>query len=177
MSTRKTQFKGTVQRPGQPPEDVTLILDEINPLEQIKVKTANETRTTNTVLSVDNDFADFILDIDQRYAVEGVFHLSGSPGEFDYKFAFTDSAPAGTKAFISVDDTGSVIDSGNVAIGSEERITLDTGNQLALIYGHFLSNATFGGTMQIEWAQGISSATATTFVAGSWLKITKVDTT
>ena len=142
---------------------------------QVFVKSANETRTNDVTLSDDDHFINMPLEAGKRYSFEGTWQLSGSPGEFDYRFQFTNATQAGTKAHMSVDDTGTQRDSGNSAVAIEDRILLDTGNQMAHIYGHLHANAAVGGTMKLQWAQGVSSGTATTFVGGSWFRLTQLD--
>ena len=112
---------------------------------------------------------------DKHYAIEFMFHLTGSGGSFDYDFVFTNSPPQGLKAHFRIEATAGISEAGNAGITIEDLITLSSGNNMCMGFGHFQANATTGGTVKLQWAQNISSAEDTKMLAGSWLRITLLD--
>ncbi len=144
--------------------------------EQYFVKTANESRTSDTVLADDTHFVGMALTTGKRYAIEGCFQGSGDPGDLDFKFVFTNSPVAALISFIRTEPAGTT-DAGNTAMLVEQRIVFGGGAVTQMIHwtGKFQANAITGGTFKLQWAQGVSDATPTTLTAGSWLRITELD--
>ena len=89
---------------------------------------------------------------------------------------FTNNPQGGIRAHLLVEPTAGVSEAGNEIIATEDRIVIPANlNNIVWMYGHIHANATTGGTMKLQWAQGVSSATKTFLIAGSWVRITYLD--
>ncbi len=143
---------------------------------QYKVKTANELISSSITMQDDDHIFGYNLVADKYYAIEGCFICSGSTGDLDFLFDFTNARQSGRVSHYLSDDTvHTTAENFNGSIQLEHLVILGSGSQMVHIIGWFLSNATTGGTMKMRWAQNSSSGTATNMQSGTWVRITQMN--
>ena len=159
---------------GSGDERVATVPGDVRPT-QWKVKTLNELISLSTTMQDDDHIFGFNLVADKYYAIEGMFICSGSPGDLDFLFEFTNARQAGRVSHVLSDDTiHTTAESFNQSIQLEHLVILGVGQQMVHLKGWFLTNATTGGTMKLRWAQNSSSGTATNMQSGTWVRITQL---
>lgn len=145
-----------------------------------KVKTANTNRT-NSTLSDDPQLAGWNLTANKRYSMRGslqffvggatpgiamLLQMSNNPqymyGDGCYA---TDASPGDARAVSLIN---MYLLSVNFATGSAQSVGLN----FDLI---FQANAGVGGTLDFQWAQSVTNASATVLRDGSWLELTQLD--
>lgn len=158
---------------------------------QLKVKTANESVTSSTTLQDDDHLTGFNLIAGKWYEVSGMLFVDGSniPG-MDFNFIFTNAVqdrkfqyfkgfaiPDGSIGQASSGSDLSNVVEYNSGLNLSESFTESSTLKIKPIdlRGVFLSNATTGGTMKLQWAQSTSSATATTLYKGSFIKLVQLN--
>ncbi len=144
--------------------------------DQIKVTKDTGNRTNNTTFTVDEYLQGFVVEPNTLYALEGMFFWDCVDATPDIKFKFVYSATpvAGNLLWITV-NTGGVLDT--VDVTSEEAEFLSDGssaNRGTSIKGYFKTHATDKGTVELQWAQQTSDASAARLFTGSWVRITKL---
>lgn len=141
-----------------------------------KVKTADTTRTSTTTISDDDHLAGWALVAGARYSIRG-FLVIFDPGQanFDMALQFSNAPQSSDWMFHFVDNNAAVQSNYQRPVTSEIRIDPPgTVRGAAMISGTFQANATTGGTLDFQWAQGSSSGTATELHTGSWIEITRL---
>ena len=93
MSTRKIQFRGQLQRIGQPPEPVDLVVDEVNPAIQFKIKTVDQDVISSTVLVDDGELTEFITKANSWYVFESHIAYTQNVGDFKFDLSFGGNLP------------------------------------------------------------------------------------
>ncbi len=142
----------------------------------IKKKTADETATSDDTLSDDTHLAIYTLEANSYYRIEGVFVMTSTSATPDFKFALqTDQAFVdGRWGFASSDEDGTAVqDSGPLTTAMSIAIAANKTNVVHL-HGYVLTHATADATVDLQWAQNTSDATATSFERGSWLQFVKL---
>lgn len=143
---------------------------------QVVHKTLNESVTSSTVLQNDNELA-FAVVAGSTYVFELWLILFSTSATPDVKVGFT--FPTGTMAFgaFGGDPTinfqaNSGATSGTTVQPLGVAVSASPVAQNALIKGSFV--CTVSGTVQMQWAQNTSDATAMTIKAGSTLWAARV---
>lgn len=144
----------------------------------LKVKTANTNRTTNA-LSDDPQLAGWALTAGKRYALRGFLSFfigTAGPGAAmllqltnapQYMYGCANGA-TDAGAAIALSLINMYLGSVNFGTASAQ----DDGISFDVI---FQANAGVGGTLDFQWAQSVSNATATVLRNGSWLELTQLD--
>lgn len=166
--------------PGSPTHSIGQVVtaDEINNwfITGAQARSTDQSVTSSTVLVNDDTLLAAVV-INAIYHVEAeLVFLGGTQGSSDLKISWT--APAGvTMNWIGIgkDTAGAftwptplTTPTATAAFG-----TLGAAVRMARVEGSLITGAT-PGTLQLQWAQNTSSATATTMKAGSILKLTRV---
>lgn len=139
------------------------------PVEQVRVKIADETVNGSDTLQDDDHLVDFKIHAGVYYGFEA-FIICDSGTTPDFKFAIVSSQ---TPQEIGWSITGNVGSTAVVASGTSVTIAASgVGTYLGFHFkGMLLANATNNGTLKLQWAQGTSDATDTTLYKGSWMKV------
>jgi hypothetical protein len=138
-------------------------------------KTVDESVTSSTTLQDDDDLA-FTVQADETWVWEAVLYVVGSTAG-DIRVAFT--VPAGAtlqwgapgSAAIAATASGAAEEVNNnvvTASGTFENYGTFAGRSAILVRGLVVVGST-AGTVQLQWTQNASNATATTVKAGSHL--------
>ena len=176
MVFRATRLTGQIQTPTGP-QTIRLSAEEIDPIVQWKVKPADESVTSDTSANIDSDLAGFILKASQLYAIEGYLFYIQNTGDLQVIFDAT-AAPQSSAWTLLATDGNEVtetdhlpnIESGKILNNITDN--LDASLQLS---GIIQTHATDDAVLNFLWAQGSSSANATTLRAGSWIRVTQLD--
>lgn len=133
------------------------------------VKSEDETINTDSTLSVDEFINLLPMNTNELYRITGQLFVT-SAATPDFKAAFNCSnAPQ----FMCINFNDAAGTSGTqVADATAVAFTIaDTNPVCITIDGLVKSNASTGGTIDLEWAQNTSNAANTTVHAGSWVKV------
>jgi hypothetical protein len=141
------------------------------------VKSTTENVTSSTVLQNDDQLLLPVV-ANTTYLLDGyLFYVAAEAG--DLKIAFT--APALADLYWSVigmttsgvDVTDASVTAENGSLGTVTRVLGGDGGTWcsARLQGRLIVAAT-AGSLQLQFAQGTSSATATSLRAGSWIQLT-----
>lgn len=154
-----------------------------------KRRTSNATRTSTTTPTTDTQLT-WSVDANAVYALEGVLFYAG-PGDFLMGWTYPSGA-AGTWQGIG---NGTTVVSGTAGGGTQQDITSSWGYTARTETTDIADNRTYGGisttgfavqvratirigatagTFALQWAQGTSSATATTLYTDSRLTLEKI---
>lgn len=138
-------------------------------------KTANESVTTNTTPQDDNDLF-FTMALGELWYLRFIFRVSaGGAVDVDFKVQF--DAPTDTEVCI---ESPGLNASGSFAMhrwfDTTTTATYDVTSSTARIYtaSGLVYTQGAGGTFKVKWAQGNSSATATTLNIGSCILGTRL---
>jgi hypothetical protein len=179
LSTAKSLSAGTTTQIGATDKSSTLsgnltvdgnlVVDGVGQV-QFATKSVDQS-VSNTTMTLDTNLT-IPLAVSSTYTVDirGIF-TAASGGDIKLSWGalpsgatFTWSGPSSVSGTGSV-FTGSVTDTWTGSGGSTER---------AFWYSGIITTSTTAGTLQFEFAQNTSNATATTMKAGSWLRLTRV---
>ncbi len=141
---------------------------------EIKVKTANQTVNNSITLVADNHLTGFALVAGERYK----FHLEGefvtsATASMDFDIVFTNAPQAGGRKITGTINQTALGDYENNPLESEERLQGAAGTQAFRISGWFQANASVGGTVGLEWAQGVATVENTQILASAWMEVTQ----
>ncbi|KKK63616.1 hypothetical protein LCGC14_2992510 [marine sediment metagenome] len=140
--------------------------------EVYKVKTADETRTTDITLADDDHLVGFSLEAGKYYSIEALLWVTESiAGDFDYAWIFT-NVPTGRSSHHN--QTAGSTDKGVTSIATRDSVTIESGSNVISIQAMLQANASTGGTFKLQWAQGTSSG-VTTLLEHSWVRLTKLN--
>lgn len=143
------------------------------PAPTIKVKTTSETVNNSITLQDDDHLAGFTLDSNSWYEFEAVlFVASFSSAGFKHAFSFSNTPQEiGYTYEREHDDVGSYYSTFLTSeAGASSNISSGTTVSLR---GVFQTNATTGGTLTLQWAQGTATVADTILYATSFMKINK----
>ncbi|MFV8127550.1 hypothetical protein [Streptomyces syringium] len=140
-----------------------------------------DTARTSTTTSTDDPHLSVPVSASATYTVDGLI-IYNTPQAADFKFQF--AVPAGATQLWSpwaisddsdVNAGGTVgrIRTGTSTGGATQLGVLATVNVTCRPVGLIRTGAT-AGTVVVQWAQGASSASATTVVTDSWIKLQRV---
>ncbi len=134
--------------------------------EQIKMKTADEAVNNSATLQADDHLAGFALAPGAHYQLCGFLHITTNPtADFRMALVFTDAPQA-----VAVNTVG-----GSSSTPGATITFIVTGTEVfAYVHGYVKANATTGGTVQLEWAQGNPDPSDTILKDGSWLSLRRV---
>lgn len=142
---------------------------------QIKVKTADESVTSSITLQDDNHLTGFAIAQNSRYAITGFLDYDQNIGDLRLAFQYTVSPGKRHYQVHAVAENGTTDDdTDNSGVDLLITAVTDAQNASAFISGMVTFGAVGSGTGKLTWAQGTSSANATTLKEGSWLKFEKI---
>lgn len=147
---------------------------------QSKVKTAEETRTSNATLTDDTHLAGFTLEAGAYYKIEVLFTYNHYQAP-DFKWAFQFSqTPQTDSGFWSANtnfenttnnefEIARTITTQGTVVNAVDNI-----DAVVRISAFVLANATTGGTLDFQWAQNTSNAQAITARKGAYMIVTRL---
>lgn len=151
-------------------------------LSAYRVKTADETRTSTTTLAADADLNGWVLEAGKTYSVEWFFLYKGnSSGDFKWRLVCSQTPRLiqGIRIFhgLNVGGAEGVVDYEVLTTATTDQTDGTTDASAVHQRGSAIlqAHATNDGTLELQWAQGSSSGTATTLMEGSWMSVTKMD--
>lgn len=150
-----------------------------NHIENIKVKTADTSRTNDIVEALDPHlfFNDAEIVDGASYSYRGLLLLESSvAGDFKFYLSnFVDGQCAGMTHHTST--LGALIstDTDFCGLTHETISTNAAGTVDALYFEGVFTDTRVGFGMGILWAQNVSDATPTTLYTGSWFGLTRID--
>jgi hypothetical protein len=142
----------------------------------VAYKTANESVTSSTTLQNDDELfvslaATAVYTLDMFILFDG-----SSTGDIKWKFTF----PAGV-TFNLIDlheSTPTVNNNANMAIFNQTETHAlgcnGAGTFLPIFHTGIVTTTGTAGTLQLQWAQNTSNATATRVIAGSYMRLQRV---
>lgn len=139
-------------------------------------KAADTSRTSTTTLADDLHLAGMALEANATYSLQGwIEYVGAAIGTGDLKMGFT--TPAGCTMNWN---SGGVVTTGAnsydaTAPAAATSRTVGSGGAVEMVArlgGRIIT--TTAGILTLQWAQGTSSATATTIRAGSWLRLERI---
>lgn len=138
------------------------------PVEQVRVKTADETVNTSATLQDDDDLADFLISAGVYYGWEAlIVYDSGTTPDIKLAFTASQTPQVFYWSFATTVSTATTA-SGTAAMAAGQGLA----TYVALhIRGSMLAHATTAGTLKLQWAQNTSDASDTTIYKGSWMKV------
>lgn len=139
---------------------------------ELKVKSADQTVNNSTTLVADNHLTGFALVAGERYK----FHLEGefvtsAAASMDFDIVFTNAPQAGGRKITATINQTALGDYENNPLETEERLQGAAGTQTFRISGWFQANASTGGTVGLEWAQGVAEVSNTQILASAWMEV------
>ena len=140
------------------------------------VKTASTSRASTTTLADDTHLLGIALEAAAIYRIEACLLYSQNVGDFKFTFQFSNAQQTNSRAVWHASDSAGTRASDVVTVTDTNTIStlLDGGNMGIDLRGSFQANASIGGTLDLQWAQGTSSANNTTLFAHSWIRLTKI---
>lgn len=173
MSTRQ-QLVGQIQRPGQRPENINLVVNDLaSVIETVGVKGTTTTINTDATRTVDDDFTVFI-DADTWYRYElflRVFTTSATP---DFQYSFNSPGTfTGDLREHSTNAAGTVIE--DVRAWSETPTIAIAASSTTIITLTGTVTSDTAGSMEFLWAQAVSDATDISVFNGSFVRVTKLE--
>lgn len=139
-----------------------------------KIKTADTTYDSETLLTDDGHLVGFELEADTWYTINGYLEgISNFSADFKLRLSFTNTPADGSISYQGADSGGAFI--GRSATSAISTVVLSvTGSTFGLrVSGAVKSNASTGGTVDLQHAQNTSAVTTTGLRSGSWLEFTK----
>lgn len=143
------------------------------------IKTASTSRASTTTISADPELQ-FTVEAGAEYVGEYYFRISGDPNAFmDAQWTTPAGATGsweGTGRLLGTATTdGGTRTSVRMALNAEIRLaTVSTGSAQTVGGAFRITMGGTSGTVSIDWAQGVSNATATVMEADSWIKVRRV---
>jgi hypothetical protein len=143
------------------------------------IKTALQAIDTQTTLQDDDHIAFTGLDADTWYTVEGYFEIrSTATPDLKSQFVFTQTpGDTGTIHYVGNHTTTRNVYNVQTEAAFNGLSTWVWGTNQTFSFfmnGVFKTNASTGGDLQFKWAQVVSSGSAVTIYAGSWVRIAPV---
>jgi len=143
---------------------------------EIKFLTSQQSVTSSATLVDVTELSGFTLDADSWYAVEGgIGFTSSTAGDSKFGFTWTNAVQAG--GFFGL---GGARSDGGTCGSFAANVTLPiapssgSGGGSVNFNVAFRSNATTGGTMDLQFAQRAANGTALVLQTGCWMKVTKL---
>lgn len=143
------------------------------------IKTASTSRASTTAISADPELQ-FTVEAGAEYVGEFYFRISGVSTAFmDAQWTTPAGATGswestGRLAGTETSDAG-VRTSVRMALNAEIRLATVSTTSAQTVGGTFrITMGGTGGTVSIDWAQGVSNATGTVMEADSWIKVRRV---
>lgn len=139
-------------------------------------KTATTSRASTTT-ATDDPHLTVSLASGVVYQVQGYLLVDSTSATPDFKFQFT--RPTNTNSFVTYDTIEQAVgviaaSANNGTYGSIFTVPLTVNNDHAIqLNGIFESTAS--GTFAISWAQNTSDVAATNLLAGSWIRLSRVN--
>lgn len=141
------------------------------------IKTANESRASDTTLADDTHLQGFSLTTGSHYALFGMISYTLNVGDLKFTFDFSNTPSPSYGIYIASDESAVLAASAMSALtGTYSITTLTDGDDCAISFScGFQANAGTGGTLDFQWAQNTSSANNTTVREGSWLRLIQIN--
>ena len=140
---------------------------------ELFAKTAQTQRSSTTTTTADPDLSGYTVAASSVYAVTGFILYSGasaSSPDMDMNFTLPAATGAVVTAYIYDSNTNALVDEVDLVNQSETTFPLNsTFGQYAMLTGYIQTGS--AGTVDLEWAQSVSSAFANNVNAGSWLRL------
>lgn len=143
----------------------------------VKTKSGDLAKASDATYADDPDLSGWAVAADTEYVFDGILipeSLSTTP---DVKIQFTGPSSSSFRAAAHSIWTLSSTRSGEIwtALSQSQSIPLFAlaDRHLLPVWG-WLKTASVAGTFSMQWAQNTSDPTATTLLAGSWIRLTKV---
>ncbi len=143
----------------------------------VKIKAADESIVSDTTLQDDDHIHSINLTAGKFYEIFGVF-ISGSTqsGNWKYKWVFTNAIQADNRMSIVNYTTGDVQFEEYVRdVDAEHTLFMSNDIDFVKFHGFFRANASTGGTLKLQWAQGSSSVTPRIIKKNSFIKLVPLD--
>lgn len=141
---------------------------------QIKFKSADQVKASDTTLANDNHLTGFAIGADALYLVRGVLFLFDFGGDFKWIFNF-DNAPQQCRVAHFGTEAAQNFISDAYLLNSVQTILLLNGSIHTLqISGFIEGHATLDAVMDVQWAQNVSSGSSTNFKAGSHIELVRL---
>ena len=145
-----------------------------------RIKTVNTSRANDAVLSDDPHIVGMVLKIDTVYALEGFLMFDSVPNAADLQFRFQLSQTAQEShtsymvGFPSGASTVVMALSNLMTTTITHNVTVGSSDVGFFIKGFIKTHATVATTVDLQWAQNISNASATVLNLGSWVRLTEM---
>jgi hypothetical protein len=142
---------------------------------QFLQKAVATSRSNTTVTSDDPHLVGFDIDANTNYIFEGHLVYDENGGDLKLFWQFSDGANDFRITYLYFDqaDTNKRAQSDNHTV-NHSLTGLTGGQDVNVIIKGYIEKQTTAATLDLQWAQVISSANATTLQKNSWLKFTKV---
>lgn len=143
----------------------------------VKIKSAVTDRASTTTLADDPHLAGWSLDAATYYEISGLLMYVQDGGDIKFQWDFSQAAQLCACAYWSMSafDTTVHGNSGTANDLNAVALTLQTDGagivQTLMVKGTVKSNATTGGTLDLQWAQNTGSANNTSMQAHSWIRL------
>ena len=147
---------------------------------KLMVKTANES-VTNSTTPQDDDHLFFSIGANETYTFYGFLSINGdAAGDVAYGFTVPSGGllrwgqHAGQTAAVGSGSLTMNINSNNTSGATVGAAAVGTAISTAVAFWGIVENGSTAGTVQLQWAQRVASATASTVESSSWLKAQRV---
>lgn len=140
-------------------------------------KATDESRSSTATLADDSDLAGYTIGVSQYYRFDFTLRVLSSSATPDLKFAFQfQFAPVRFAAEVSYcDEGGAGTITASTIYNTNFVIPLTAATTCVVRFsGYFVSNATNGGTLDFQWSQNTSDASAVTIYQGSYGIVEKI---
>jgi len=145
--------------------------------EVTKYKTASQSISNSTTFTNDTHLSGWNLEADTSYRIDMFFSYDGDPNpDFKWRFNFSQTTQEGYWKQHAGQDFSATPSSELVrAIETSISISSSGVGQMGVhVIAHFTTNATTGGTLDFQWAQNVSDATAVVMHRGCWMTLTRL---
>ena len=141
-----------------------------------RVKTVQTSSTSSVTVIDDAKLAGYVLEAATFYTIEGLLSVTSASSTPDFRFALqTDQTFVYSRwSYTGIDEDGTAIHDSDSTVTEMIAAVVANKTNLLAIRGAIQTHATAEATVDFQWAQGTSDATAISLRHGSWLKFTKI---
>lgn len=136
-------------------------------------KTANTTRTNTATLANDPHLAGLVAFANSTYKLSGVIEYDEGGGGGNWQFAIVLTGAGAAMRYSHHTDATAANQSASRASGTAIASTA-LNRRIAAIEGYITTGAN-AATVDLQWAQNTSNATGAIVLAGSWLKLERLE--
>lgn len=140
-----------------------------------KIKTSDTTYSSDNTFTDDGQLAGYAMTANTRYRIDGYIEVtSNSAADIKLRLQFSNGAQDGHICLVGPGTTGTV--RGDHVSGAASTLvpSIDTTDTGFRISGFVHTNATTGGTIDLQHAQNTSNGVTTGLRAGSWLRFVEI---